>query len=62
TGEVKMSCETKCKLLCLINPFCNYKKCMKNCHDNDDSISTEEVQVNVAPTSSNGQVDGNLLE
>lgn len=30
-GEMKMSCKAKCKLLCIINPFC-MEDCLKQCH------------------------------
>ncbi|KAM3250598.1 hypothetical protein P3S67_023014 [Capsicum chacoense] len=43
TGEVKLSCETKCQLLCIINPFC-IEDCLKKCHH---YISTKKAQLNI---------------
>lgn len=40
TGEVKMSCEKKCKLLCFVNPFC-MEECLKDCHHGSISTTTQ---------------------
>ncbi|KAM3250597.1 hypothetical protein P3S67_023013 [Capsicum chacoense] len=45
TSEVKLSCEKKCKLLCILNPFC-MDGCLKDCHH---SISIKKAQLNIVP-------------